>query len=87
MHASLDWKLAYLSVRENEISDLAYDNIIQVVNKLQCLKRLYLAGNLFFRESRLKDIVSMCRRNPDRIIVPEIIVDNIYSWKLTDDFK
>ena len=74
-------------MRENEISDMAYDDIIQIVSKLQGLRRLYLAGNLFFRESRLKDIVSMCRRNPDRKLVPEIIYDNIYSWKLIDDFK
>lgn len=57
LHASLDWKLAYVSVRDNDISDFAYDEICQVVNKLQCLKRLYIAGNLFFRQSRLQDIV------------------------------
>ncbi len=58
MQASFEWKWQYLSIRENDITDFAMDDICSIIDKLSNLERLEIQGNLLYRVRKFKELVA-----------------------------
>ena len=57
MQASLPWKLTHLSLRENDINDFGVDEICAIIGKLTNLKKIDIAGNLFYQIRKFREVL------------------------------
>ena len=49
----MPWKWKSLSLRENDITDFAVDDICGIMTQLGCLERIDIDGNLIYRRRNL----------------------------------
>lgn len=80
--AKYPWKWTNLSMRENDINDMAMDDMCAIVHQLPLLEKLDIEGNLFYRVRKFNEVVSMLRADPNREVVPIIHHINVHPYKL-----
>ena len=69
-------------MKENDITDMALENICRIVQQLTCLERIDIEGNLFYRVRKFHETLSRLRSDPAREVVPVILHTNVHPYKL-----
>lgn len=76
--------LTYLSIKENEITDVALENVCSIANMLPHLKTLDIEGNLFYRVRKFRELVAKLSLDPERSHYLDINHTNIHKYDLID---
>ena len=69
---TLPWRITHLSLRDNDITDFAIDDICACMNKLLVLEKLYVDGNLFYRTKKFDDCLAFYKKYSDREVIPVV---------------